>query len=87
MAFDLSQFVPVIKMIKRVLKKSPAAFPLVGVFIRFSPPSRGFMAISGGRPTFTVEWTTPMRQHRYDDARAGNEAYQWIQQEMVKIKF
>ncbi len=83
MALDLSQFVPVMTMITKVLQKSPAAFPLVGLFIRFSPPSRGLMAISYGRPTFTVEWTSPMRKNRYEDSRTGNEAYQWILQEMV----
>ncbi|OXA63154.1 L-gulonolactone oxidase 2 [Folsomia candida] len=83
-AFDLEEFSSVINMIRKVLRQYPAAFPLVGLFIRFSIPSDGLMAISSNRSTFTVEWTTPMRWNRYEKPKDGIGAYQWILQEMVQ---
>jgi len=82
-AFDISEFTGVMSLIRDVLQNYPASFALVGVYIRFSISSPALMAISSGRTTFTVEWTTPMRKNPFVDARDGIGAYQMMLQEMV----
>jgi len=85
-AFDISQFTGVMTMIRKVIREYPASFALVGIYIRFSPASPALMAISSGRTTFTVEWTTPMRRNPFTESRDGIAAYQMILQEMVSKK-
>lgn len=87
MAFEIQELPGVIKTMKSILSQIQATFTMIGVFIRFSPPSDALMAISSGRRTVTVEWATPMRRDPYGTSRDGIGAYQAILQAMVLILF
>lgn len=82
-AMHITKLPEVVNTIKEVLKSSPAAFIMVGIYIRFSKSSTALLAISYDRPTVTVEWSTPMRSNPLEDPKHGIAAYQAILQSMV----
>lgn len=84
MAFEISELPAVITTMKNILNQVKATFTLIGVFIRFSPPSDSLMGISAGRQTVHIEWANPMRRDPYGTAKDGLGAYQAILQAMVK---
>lgn len=83
MAFDVNELPKVIAKIKVILEQIPAAFSMIGVFIRFSKASDGLMSIGAERDSVHVEWTTPMRYDPYTQPRDSIGAYQAILQAMV----
>lgn len=83
MAFDVNEMPKVITKIKLILEQIPAAFAMIGIFIRFSKASDGLMSIGEGRDSVHIEWTTPMRYDPYTQPRDGIGAYQAILQAMV----
>ncbi|CAL8073253.1 unnamed protein product [Orchesella dallaii] len=83
MAFDAEEMPKVLIKMKGILEQLPAAFVMIGVFIRFSKASDALMSIGTGRDSVHIEWTTPMRYDPYTQPRDGIGAYQAILQAMV----
>jgi FAD-dependent oxidoreductase len=82
-AVPLSRFSEVIADINKILKIYPTYFPLIGLYFRFSPASRGIMSLTNGEEKFNIDFTYPMRANRYEDSPYGLSVMQSIIQMLV----
>jgi FAD-dependent oxidoreductase len=79
----LNRLPAVIADMKGLFDKYPTAFPLIGLFFRFSPASRGIMSLAKGTETFHIDWTFPMRLNPTVDAPYGLSVMQSLTQLLV----
>ncbi|KAJ6635180.1 L-gulonolactone oxidase 2 [Pseudolycoriella hygida] len=78
---DLSAF---IMTVKDIIKKTPTAFPMQGLFIRFSAKSESYMSAAYGRDSAHIEFGVWKRTDFYNKASGSLAAYQTIMQSMAK---
>ncbi|KAI9306146.1 hypothetical protein BJ944DRAFT_239008 [Cunninghamella echinulata] len=83
-ALPLSAFPAVVADIKQLIKENPTAFPLVGLFFRFSRPSRGLFALAHDRESFHIDWSYPMRLDYIHQAPYGLPVMQALVQLLVE---
>lgn len=77
---DLPKFV---KDIKDIIRKTPTAFPLQGVLLRFSDKSDVYMSTSYGRQSVHLEFYLWKRKDSYNEPSASLAGYQTILQLLV----
>lgn len=65
------------------MTETPVAFPLTGIFIRFSSKSDVYMATDFGMDTAHVEYAVWKRTDSYNDASGSLAGYQAIAQVLV----
>ncbi|CAO3628395.1 unnamed protein product [Cunninghamella blakesleeana] len=70
--------------IKSIIQETPTAFPLYGLFIRFSPPSRGLFAISYQREVFHIDWGYALRANPDTESPYGLPVMQAITQLLIE---
>ncbi len=80
---DLSAF---IVAAKDIVKKTPTAFPLQGLFMRLSGKSDIYMSTAYQRDTVHVEFALWKRTNGYEEASGSLAGYQTIIQIMVNEK-
>lgn len=78
---DLELF---IDAVKDIVKKTPTAFPLQGLFFRFSGKDNNYMSTSNGRDSVHVEFNLWKRHDPYNDASASLAGYQTILQTLAR---
>lgn len=80
---DLKDFVLVVKDIQ---EKTPIAFPLQGIIMRFSGNSDIHMSTAYQRDTAHIEFFVVKRENPYDDATGNLAGYQTIAQTLVLLR-
>lgn len=83
-AVPLESFADAMNDIKKIIQDNPTAFPLFGLFIRFSPPSRGLFAISYQREVFHVDWGYSLRVNIREESPYGLPVMQAITQLLIE---
>lgn len=73
--------------VKDVLSKTPAAFPLQGILMRFSDASDILLSTAYGRQTVHFEFYVWNRRDPYNDPSGGLAGYQTILQVLVIMEF
>ncbi|KAI9306147.1 hypothetical protein BJ944DRAFT_248453 [Cunninghamella echinulata] len=81
-AVSVTKFASVMADIKQMIKENPTAFPMYGLFVRFSPPSRGLFAIQHQQESFHVDIGYPLRLDPKNQAAYGLPVIQAITQLM-----
>ncbi|KXN74259.1 FAD-binding domain-containing protein [Conidiobolus coronatus NRRL 28638] len=79
----LSKLPAVIADMKALFNKYPTAFPLTGLFFRFSPSARGIMSLAEGRETFHIDLISSMRLNPTVDAPYGLSITQSLTQLLI----
>lgn len=77
---DLPAF---IRAVKDIVKKTPTAFPLQGILMRFSDKSDIYMSNSYGRQSVHFEFYLWKRKDEYNHASGSLAGYQTILQTLV----
>lgn len=77
---DLPDFV---ETVKDIIKKTPTAFPLLGIRITFSGKSEIFLSTSYDRESVNVEFRMPNRNDIFKEPSASLAGYQTILQALV----
>lgn len=82
-SLPLTDLKPFVEAVKDIVKKTPTAFPLQGLYFRFSGKSDSYMSTSYGRNSVHVGFYRWQRNNPYDDATASLAGYQTILQTLV----
>lgn len=80
---DLADLPKFIAEIKDIIKKTPTAFPLQGVLMRFSDKSDIYMSTAYGRQTVHFEFYLWNRKDPYNQPSGSLAGYQTILQLLV----
>ncbi|KXN74263.1 hypothetical protein CONCODRAFT_2638 [Conidiobolus coronatus NRRL 28638] len=80
---SLGKLPEVIADMKDLFDKYPTAFPLIGVFFRFSPSARGIMSLSHDQETVHIEWTFSLPSNPTKNAPYGLAVMQSLTQLLV----
>lgn len=82
---DLALLPDFIKDIKDIVTKTPTAFPLQGILMRFSDKSDIYMSTAFGRQTVHFEFYLWNRKDLYNEPSGSLAGYQTILQLLVSI--
>lgn len=80
---DLSRLGEFIEAVKKIVKKTPTAFPLQGILMRFSDKSDIYMSTAYGRQTVHFEFYLWNRRDTYNRPSGSLAGYQTILQTLV----
>ncbi|KAJ6643890.1 L-gulonolactone oxidase 5 [Pseudolycoriella hygida] len=83
-ALDLADLPNFIRDVKDVISKTPTAFPLQGILMRFSDKSDIYMSTAYGRQTVHFEFYLWNRNDPYTDPSASLAGYQTILQILTR---
>ncbi|KAG4068841.1 hypothetical protein HA402_004989 [Bradysia odoriphaga] len=83
-SLDLARLGDFIKAVKEIVKKTPTAFPLIGILLRFSDRSDIYMSTSYGRQSVHFEFYLWNRDDVYGSASGSLAGYQTILQKLTK---
>ncbi|XP_037029702.1 L-gulonolactone oxidase 5-like isoform X2 [Bradysia coprophila] len=81
---DINSLSDFVETTQDIMKTTPVAFPLTGIFIRFSGESDAYMATNFGRDTAHVEFAMWKRTDSYNKASGNLAGYQLLAQALAK---
>lgn len=84
-AIDLNDLSAVINDVKDIISKTPTAFPMQGILLRFSDKSDIYMSTAYGRQTVHFEFYEWKRNDHYNEPTGSLAGYQTILQTLVYI--
>lgn len=85
-AIGLEDLADVIRDVKDIVSKTPTAFPLQGILLRFSDTSDIYMSTAFGKQVVHFEFYEWKRKNHYTDPTGSLAGYQTILQTLVNIK-
>ncbi|KAJ6646763.1 L-gulono-1,4-lactone dehydrogenase [Pseudolycoriella hygida] len=81
---ELSRLGDFVQAVQEIIKKTPTAFPVQGVLMRFSDKSDIYMSTAYGRQTVHFEFYVWNRNDRYNRPSASLAGYQTILQTLTR---
>lgn len=84
-AIDLADLPALVAIVKDIIRKTPVAFPLQGILMRFSDKSDIYMSTAYGRQTVHFEFYVWNREDVYNDPSGSMAGYQTILQTLVGL--
>lgn len=84
-SIPLTSLADLVSTVNDIQKKTPLAFPLDGLIMRFSGKSDSFLSPDFRRDTINVEFAIMKRTDEYNDSSGGLAGYQTLLQAMVRL--
>jgi len=84
-AIGLDDLANVVRDVKDIVSKTPTAFPIQGILLRFSDATDIYMSTAYGKQSVHFEFYEWKRKNYYKDSTGSLAGYQTILQTLVHI--